>query len=215
MEQTKQIKTYRSAVLLVNLFYCAYILSVSDWSSPGGHFRYLTIWALFMSTFVALRVVLISFEKTANRLDGFVSAVAVVNLMVVYLFWQLYFADPASVTRTGQLNAWWLEAYLHGLGAVLMWFDALFINKVFMRLRQAAVWLFGIVIAFLAWAEFVVAPLNDTPAGSVTSGLPYPFLNNLEVTDRLVFYASNVVFAFIALGLFFLLAAGIRRIKAA
>ena len=60
--------------------------------------------------------------------------------------------------------------------------------------------------------EFYSRPLYDAPKGSVTSGLPYPFLNDMIVNERLVFYATTVVTTLIFFGIAWALAAGLRRL---
>ena len=91
----------------------------------------------------------------------------------------------------GQI-VWWLEYYLHGLGPALQIMDALFIGAVFHRVWRAIVPLILIIAAYVAWAELVCTTLSTTARlGSVTSGLPYPFLNNMELAERSVFYAVN------------------------
>jgi hypothetical protein len=48
-----------------------------------------------------------------------------------------------------------------------------------------------VIAAYLAWSEFFVQRFNDVPTGAVTSGLPYPFLNDMELPARLQFYGLN------------------------
>ena len=55
---------------------------------------------------------------------------------------------------------------------------------------------------------------NDSPVGSVTQGLPYPFLNNLDVSGRIIFYGSNIGVAIIFMFLFAGIAWGVRKIFA-
>lgn len=191
--------------------YLVYSCVVSSWD-PGGPFRYLTIWALTLSAFVAARVLLISYNMSDRRFDPLVSATAVINAMVVFLYWRLYFADPTSVTDNGQLSALWREIYSHALGPFLMWVDATFINRVFRRIPTTIMWLIGLIAAYVIWAETFVQKFNDEPVGKITSGLPYPFLNNLELTERAVFYGSNFAFALIVLFVFALFAWLVRRV---
>ncbi len=212
MEHSALIKSYRWLVFGLAAFFCVYSVVSSEWDGFGGPFRYLTVWALFMSTFVAARVLMISYDISDNRFDGFSSATAVVNLMVVFLFWRLYFADSASVTKDGTLQVWWREYYMHGVGAVLMWIDAFLINRVFTRIISGLCWLMSTVVGYLLWAEWVIGPLNDTPTGTVTSGLPYPFLNNLDLSGRMEFYITNVVVAVVVFAVFCALAWGLRRV---
>ncbi len=211
MEQTAPIRLYRWIVFLAAAGYLANSVLTSNWD-PGGPFRYLTIWALVLSLFVAARVLMISYNRSNRRFDALVSATAVVNAMVVFLYWRLYFADPTSVTNDGELGAFWLEIYMHGLGPLLMWIDAIFINRVFRRIWSGALVLIGIVLAYVACAELFVQRFNDSPVGSVTTGLPYPFLNNLEFAGRSVFYGTNVVVALILLFAFGAVAWVVRRL---
>ena len=205
------VTTCRWAVFLLAAFYCLYELGFGRWDGFSGPFRYLTIWALFLSFFCASRMMALTEGRSTRRWDAVVSATAVVNAMVVLLYWRLYFADPTSVTRNGQLSQPWLEFYLHGLGPLLQWIDATFIHRAFRRWGQGLAVLVGIVVAYLVWAEVAVGPLNDSPAGSITSGLPYPFLNDLPFDDRMAFYVTNVAVAVLLLGLFTGIAALVRR----
>lgn len=182
---------FRWIAFLLAAGYCIRMLVFGGWGDFGGPFRFLTVWALFCSFFAFSRMMAIEEGRSVKRWDGFVAMTAVLNTMVVMLYWRLYFADPASVTPDGQLGAWHLEMYLHAVGPALQVIDALFIHRGFRRLLPAVGWLFGVIGAFLAMSELVLQPLNTSPSGTVTSGLPYPFLNNLEFADRAVFYATN------------------------
>jgi len=183
---------FRWIVFMLAAFYAVRMIAVGPYDGFGGPFRYLTVWALLLSFFCASRMIAREEGRTERRFDAVVSATAVVNGMVVFLYWRLYFDDPTSVTRDGELGRWWLEYYLHALGPALQWLDAFLIHRSFRRPLWAAAVLTGIVAGFVAWSELVVAPLNASPAGEVTSGLPYRFLNNMEPGERAVFYATNL-----------------------
>ncbi|MFZ3582597.1 hypothetical protein ACOI1H_10555 [Loktanella sp. DJP18] len=142
---TVTVKIWRWIVFLLAAFYCLYELWFGPWGGFGGPFRYLTIWALFLSFFCASRMMALTEHRSTRRWDAIVGATAVVNAMVVLLYWRLYFADPASVTRDGQLSQPWLEFYLHGLGPLLQWIDAIFIHRAFRRLGHVLAVLLGIV----------------------------------------------------------------------
>lgn len=191
--------------------YCLRMLILGDWGVFGGPFRFLTVWALFCSFFAFSRMMAIEEGRSEKRWDGFVSMTVVLNTMVVFLYWRLFLADPASVTRDGELGALYLELYLHGLGPALQIIDALFIHRSFRKPGAAVGWLFGVIGAFLLWSELVLRPMNGTPDGTVTSGLPYPFLNSLEFADRLVFYGSNFAVGLVLLAVYSGVAWGIRR----
>ncbi len=202
---------YRWVVFLLAAFYSLRMIFFGGYDGFGGPFRYLTVWALFAAFFSASRMIALDEGRTTRRWDGFVGMTSVLTAMVVILYWRLYFADPTSVTKDGQLGQWWLEYYLHLIGPLLQWIDALFLHRSFRRIGASALWLLGLISAYVAWAELVVGPLNQTPIGSVTSGLPYRFLNNLEWPDRATFYVTNVVVALILLLVFAAVAWAIRR----
>jgi hypothetical protein len=196
------ILIYRILVFSLAAFYTIYICIVSDWTQVGGPSRFLTVWGLFFSLLISWRVLQNSLGQGNNRWDVFVSSSAIVNAMVVFLYWKLFLKDPMSVTTNGQLDVWWREYYMHLIGPVLMWIDALFINRVFQKLKKTILWLTTMITTYIVWIEFVVRPLNDSPVGKVTNGLPYPFLNDLFLFDRLLFYAVNFIVAMIFLALF-------------
>jgi small-conductance mechanosensitive channel len=101
--------------------------------------------------------------------------------------------------------------YLHGLGPALQVIDAVFVHRSFRRIWPAALTLIAVVSAYIAWAELFVQRFNDSPAGSVTSGLPYRFLNNLELGGRAEFYVTNLVVAVVLLLIYTGLTWAVRR----
>lgn len=209
---SKPVVIYRWFVFLLAAGYCIRMIVFSDWGPFAGPFRFLTIWALFMSFFAASRMMALIEGRSIRRWDGFVSATAVINAMVCYLYWSLFLNDPASVTRNGQLSEPYLEIYLHGVGPLLQFIDAAFIHRAFRKLGHAALWLVSVVAAYILWMELVLQPLNTTPRGTVTSGLSYPFLNSMPPDDRLVFYAGNFAAGLVLLGVMAMLAWVVRRV---
>ncbi|WP_322893089.1 MULTISPECIES: hypothetical protein [unclassified Yoonia] len=205
------VAIYRWLVFLLAAGYCIRTLIFGGFDAFGGPFRFLTIWALFMSFFAASRMIALTAGRSTRRWDGFVCMTAVINTMVVILYWRLYFADPTSVTPDGQLAAWHLEIYLHLVGPALQVIDTIFVHRSYRRLGPALIWLVGVIVVYLTWAEVFVGPMNATPQGSVTSGLPYPFLNNLAFADRLTFYAINLATGLILLFVFAGIAWVVRR----
>ncbi len=203
---------FRWAAFLLAAGYCLRMLFFGGWEYFGGPFRFLTVWALFCSFFAFSRMMAMEEGRSTRRWDGFVCMTAVINTMVVFLYWRLYFADPTSVTRNGELGVWYLEMYLHALGPLLQIIDTIFIHRSYRRLGAALAWLFGVISAYVAWAELVLQPLNPSPTGSLTSGLPYPFLNNLELPERAVFYGSNFAIAVVILLIYAGITWGVRRL---
>lgn len=195
------VMAYRWITFLLAGGYCLYQLLSQDYASPGGPFRFLTIWALFLSFYSASRMLALSEGRIARRHHRTAAVAAVVNVMVVFLYWKLFLTDPALVNGRGPI-AWHQQYYLHAVGPALQIFDALFIARVFRRPLRAAPALLAFIGVYLLWAELFVRRFNATPSGSVTSGLPYPFLNSMELADRLTFYATNMAMALLVLAAF-------------
>ena len=122
--------------------------------------------------------------------DALVSSVAVLNAMVMFLYWKLYFIDPSLVNGNGPI-VWHQEYYLHLCGPLLMIIDALFLNRAFQNILRGVLMTTMICIAYIIWSEAIVGPFNIEPIGSVTSGLPYPFLNDMVFMERALFYATT------------------------
>lgn len=192
------VMTYRWITFLLAGGYCLYQLLTHDYANPGGPFRFLTIWALFLSFYSASRMLALSEQRDVRNHHRTAAVAAVINVMVVFLYWRLFFEDPALVNGNGDI-IWHQQYYLHGLGPALQIFDALFIARVFGRPLRAVGPLIAFVLTYVAWSELFVQRYNDAPSGSVTSGLPYPFLNSMVFSDRAMFYASNVGMALFVL----------------
>ena len=190
--------TFRWVTFLLAGGYCLYQLLSADYSNPGGPFRFLTIWALFLSFYSASRMLSLSERRTVRDHHRTASVAAVVNVMVVYLYWKLFFTDPALVNGNGDI-AWHQQYYLHALGPALQIFDAIFIAQVFRRPLRTLAPLLAFVLTYVAWAELFVQRFNTVPSGTVTSGLPYPFLNSMEWANRLEFYGLNIAMAVLIL----------------
>lgn len=202
---------WRWAVFLLAAGYCIYQLVIdADYSQPGGPFRFLTIWALVMSFWSASRMLAISERRTDTDWPAWVAVTAVVNALVVLLYWRLWFQDPALVNSNGPV-VWHQEYYLHLVGPVLQWIDAVFVYGAIRALWRPALGLAAVIAAYIVWIEFFVSPLNDFPYGDEATGFPYPFLNNLTFDGRVEFYLTTTVTGFVFLGLFGSAAWGMRR----
>lgn len=201
------VRAYRWVVLLLAAVFFidrASTETFSDLSDFGWQFRYLTIWALTGSLIAAAMMLTPQYGRRNGRGDVAVSVVAVLNMIVVVSYWRLYFDDPTLVNGENRIVPL-REYYLHLVGPILQWIDVLVLKRGFRRMGAVALWLGVLVIAYLVWAEAVVAPLNDGPVGTVTAGLPYPFLNDMAPAARAAFYgvtwASGLVFIALLRGL--------------
>jgi hypothetical protein len=194
---SNRVLVFRWVVFLLAAGYSLYQIATSGYEHFGGPFRFLTIWALLMSFYSASRMLALSKHRITRPHQVTAIVAAVLNIMVVYLYWKLWFTDPTLVNNVGQI-VWHQEYYLHGLGPALQIIDALFIGRVFTRTWRAAVPLVCIIAVYVAWTELVVQRYSQSSPGSVTSGLPYPFLNSMEWGERAGFYGLNLG---VALGL--------------
>ena len=192
------ILAFRWVTFLMAGIYCLYQLLSHDYSHPGGPFRFLTIWALFLSFYSASRMLALSEQRSTRDHNRTAACAAVINVMVVFLYWRLFLTDPNLVNSNGDI-VWHQQYYLHGLGPALQVIDALFIARAFGRPWRVVAPLVAFIATYLLWAEVFVQNFNTVPTGSVTSGLPYPFLNSMELGERVGFYTTNLVFAIFVL----------------
>ena len=202
----RPVLIFRWAVfLLAAAFTLRQLVFTADYSDPGGPFRYLTIWALLLSFFCASRMLALTEWRSDLAWPRLVAVTAIVNGLVVFLYWRLWFQDPALV-NAGEPLPMWVSLYLHGIGAALQWFDALVIYGAFRRPLRAVLPFVAFVVAYIAWVELFVGPMNTLPRGLETSGLPYPFLNDLTPSDRALFYGQTAAMGLGLLGILALLA---------
>ena len=206
----RPVLIYRLSGFLMAAGFAIYQLVTASYEGAGGPFRYLTNWALLLSFYSASRMLAVSERRITRRHLGTASVAAVLNAMVVLQYWRLYLQDPSLVSGSREID-WVLDYYLHLIGPLLQWIDAVFIARAFRRHIPALGGLFALVVLYAAWAELFVGPMNRSPIGSVTSGLPYPFLNDMEVQARLIFYGINLIAACVFYGIFAALAVLVRR----
>ena len=45
-----------------------------------------------------------------------------------------------------------------------------------------------IFFGYIFWIELFIMPNNDEPCGKLSCGFPYPFLNEMDLSDRNKFY---------------------------
>ncbi len=193
-------RIYRWIVFGMAAFYMVWMLLLdADYTHIGGPFRFLTIWALIFSFISASRMMALMEHRSTRDWPALVAVTGTLNFMVVFLYWRLFLADPANVSGPDGPAVWWVQYYVHLLGPVLQWGDMLFLHRNIRAYRTALVLLLVVIAAYIAWVELIVSPMNSEPLGDVTSGLPYPFLNDLELPGRLAFYGQTIVSALVVL----------------
>ncbi|MEC8461330.1 MAG: hypothetical protein VXY77_03920 [Pseudomonadota bacterium] len=164
---------------------------------PGWIFRYLTIWGLWTACIAHAYLALTRLQQKHSGFLATLSAVSTLNVMVVYLYWRLYFTNPALVSDGTSHPI--REYYLHLLGPILIVIEAIFISKTF----QTRLWLkstmiiMSICVLYVLWLELYLGPMGR---------FPYPFLRNMDVNQRLIFYTFAIMVAVIIHGLSWLLA---------
>jgi hypothetical protein len=214
MEQSSNIRKFRWAVFLLAAFYFCYAFTKMVPSEIGWQFRFLTNWALAMSFLSAFYMLQRSLGRREARHEVWASTTVVLNIMVVVLYWKIYFADPSQFYENGvRTIPLWQEYYLHLVGPILQWIDAFFILGAFRPIKKILTLSIGINLLYIAWIEGVVQPLNSTPLGTITSGLPYRFLNNLELGERGSFYLQNTIAAIVMVILCWSIATGLRKLN--
>ena len=194
------------------LGYWIYQFFRADLSLFGIHFRLMTYWGLSLAVVVHF----LNWHGRArmrgvdSRHHGFTTMAVVVNLLVVFLYWRLYFIDPKLVNGDG-IPVWHQEYYLHLVGPCLLVIDGVWLARAFRQIWRGVATTIGICIIYTIWVEGAVRPLNTSPQGSVTSGLPYPFLNDMAFDERLVFYAQTMLTALMFYGICWLVGQGWKR----
>ena len=188
---------FRGACFTIAVLYWIYQFHVANYNSFGVHFRYLTIWGLTGNMVVTGLLFRQTLFKQKEKYFAVVSSVCVLNALVVFLYWRLYFIDPELVNYSGSI-VWFQEYYLHLLGPLLLFIDSIMFNRSFRQFKIGIILALLISVSYVAWTEIVTGPFNNTPVGSKAAGLPYPFLNDMVLGDRLAFYAISI-----ATGVFF------------
>jgi hypothetical protein len=183
---------FRGVCFTSAMLYWFYQFYVANYNGFGIQFRYLTIWGLTGSVIVTGLLFMQTLSKQKENYFAVVSSVCVLNALVVFLYWRLYFIDPELVNYSGSI-IWFQEYYLHLLGPLFLFVDSILLNRSFRQFKTGIILTLLISFSYVAWTEIVTTPLNNTPVGSKAAGLPYPFLNDMVLADRLIFYAISIV----------------------
>ena len=183
---------FRGLCFTLALLYWFYQFFVANYAGFGIQFKYLTIWGLSGNVIVTGLLLKQTVSEQKEKYFAAVSAVCVLNVLVVFLYWRLYFIDPKLVNYSGTI-VWFQEYYLHLLGPLLLFIDSLFVNRSFRQFKLGIIQALLLSFSYVLWTELVTGPLNRSPVGSMTSGLPYPFLNDMILSDRLEFYGISIL----------------------
>ena len=182
---------WRLGVFLLAAGFWAYEFTVQDLADFGWQFRFLGIWALSLSLVSGALALRLSLVPGAEPPETFFTVTAAVNAACVVMFWRFWLADPGTVT-TGEMTPAQLW-YLHGLGPALQWIEVLVLSRGARRIAAPVGWIAAVAVLYVLWIEGGVRPLNEIPGGLVTTGLPYPLLNDMEIAARLSLYAQAAI----------------------
>ena len=115
----KFILYYRFLCLILAFGYWLYQFTVANYDYFGIQFRFLTIWGLSASLASIILLFINSLKGREEKFFAIVSATAVLNAMVIFLYWKLYLIDPSLVNYSGSIT-WFQEYYLHLVGPILL-----------------------------------------------------------------------------------------------
>ena len=160
----------------------------------GKQFRFFTLWSL-IANFIAIIFLSLSLSfKIFDRTTPFVAISSMMGLFTIILYWGLFFVDPTLVNYAGERLDFSREIYLHFAGPALLFFDTFFLKKAFTDFSRILTFAFFINFGYFAWLEIFIQPNSDFPAGKITAGLPYPFMNDMTLDQRLIFMVLCFVF---------------------
>ena len=183
---------WRLGVLLLAAGFWAYEFTVQDLADFGWQFRFLGIWALSLSLVSGALALRLSLVPGAEAPETFFTVTAAVNAACVVMFWWFWTRDPSALMPGGEIAPSQLW-YVHGLGPVLQWFEVLVLSRGARRIAAPVGWIAAVAVLYVLWIEGGVRPLNEVPGGLVTTGLPYPMLNDMELAARLSLYAQAAI----------------------
>ena len=141
---------FRGSCFTIATLYWFYQFHVANYNGFGIHFRYLTIWGLTGNVIVTGLLLRQTLTEQTEKYFAAVSSVCVLNVLVVFLYWRLYFIDPKLVNYSGNI-VWFQEYYLHLLGPLFLFLDSLLVNRSFRQFRL------GIIQALLLSFSYAVS----------------------------------------------------------
>ena len=202
---------YRQIVFVISSVFWVTLLVDLDWSYFGSDFRFFTYWSLvgcWISSYWALRL---STQKTQNDHHIGISIISIATLIMLFLYWNLYIIDPAMLYTDG-VGSWGSKYIKHVTIPALQLIDAIFFLKVFRSLKSTIYGTITTITVYILWIELCIQPLNDKPAGSITSGLPYAFLNDMILIERLTYYGKIYLLTIILSFILYAFNRGLKRL---
>ena len=198
---------FRAVCFLLALIFIAdiFLLSGSGLFADvgfGKQFKFFTLWSLIANFFVCSVLFLGMIGSRIRIYDSFVAIATMMGIFTVILYWGLFFIDPNLVNYTDQRLNFFREYYLHLLGPSLLIVEGFFFTRAFKNFLNIAICAAVINFGYFSWIELIVAQLNDLPRGNITNGLPYPFMNDMILTERLILMTLCFIFGILFIWLF-------------
>ena len=181
---------WRLGVLLLAAGFWAHQFALQDLADFGWQFRYVSIWALTVGLLASAAAVRSTFDPDAGAPDTLLLLAAALSATQAVCYWVLRADDPAGMATGGIIDAPVRSLYLHGAMPILLWIEAVLLTRATRGAQAAAAWLLVVLATYMLWIEAAVAPLNPSPSGLVTTGLPYPVLNDMTQGMRAVVYVQ-------------------------
>ena len=177
------IRNYRYLIFFITLAYWLDLYYLNGFSI----LRYLTNWALTLSVICAGLLSLESAIEKPLRINSFIIAAFCTNVVVMVLYWKLYFKNPDLLYAGSTRMPWYRDDFVHLFCPLAQMFDAIvfkqaFSNKVF----KGGLYFLIIATLYTLLSEFVFT-------------LPYPFLWDLDLGQRIYFYTSANVTGILSL----------------
>lgn len=181
-----------------NYRYLVFSIALAYWSNLyymyGFQFlHYLTNWGLTLSVICAGLLSLESLLQKKLRINSLVIAVFCLNSVIMVLYWKLYFKNPDLLYAGRTPMPWYRDDYVHLLCPLTQMFDALVFKQAFSnKLLKGILYYMVLASAYSICSEFLFA-------------LPYPFMWDLDLGQRIAFYINaqltGIIAFFVGVGL--------------
>ena len=174
----------------------------------GKQFKFFTLWSFLANFFVFSILFLRMIGFRIKIPDPLVAISTMMGIFTIILYWGLFFIDPNLVNYTDQCNYTvqrlnlFREYYLHLIGPLLLILEGFLFTRAFKNFLNITLCAAVINFGYFSWIELVVARFNECPKGTITNGLPYPFMNEMVISERLIFMTSCFIFGILFIWLF-------------
>lgn len=157
----------------------------------GGGLIYLTNWVLTLNLLVALDSSFFATRKKNRPLQIIYPAALAMNFVIIALYWGMRILDQSLLdvnTENWTFREWAWDFYLHWGMTIFILVELVFFTNIIKNFIKTYAALLLIFFGYIFWIEAFISKFNNSPCGKLTCGFPYPFLNDLDVKGRIIFY---------------------------